>query len=314
MTMKRTLAACAILIVLAAVGGCASSKTTTGWQRPVLGDIPPFTAAATLPFDAYRLSDAELEQMQRAQAELLSECALDYGVQVTFSGDYMPPADDARLIWGGRIGTMDIAQAAQFGYHPAPGGSWAPVGGIYVRDPANLQPDAVPGNPQADAVNELVVYGPTNDEHTDGEQDVAATATSGQLVPAGGCWKLVESEVATPLTSDLDLAVETYNLALVDGRVQDAIRDWSACMVEKGYEFDEVQGPSRSFTLAELTPEETRVAIADVECTDASKWADVFYAVVADYQRQAVEKNPMLFDAVLASQKARLAALTTRVN
>ncbi len=310
----RLAAAGGVVLLMLLTAGCATSDLNEPeWHVPAIEDPPRFVATTPLPLDAYRLADEDLASMQSAQARLLVECARDYGVDVTVSGDYLRPSGEARLMWGGRIGTMDGEHAAQWGYHPSPDGSWAPVGGLYLRDPMNLQPDpAANSDPRAEARIQRVMYGGSDD--LDGQKPGADDGARDLEVPDGGCWRQVESQINSPLSSDLDTLVDLYNLALVDDRVVDAISQWSDCMSSVGFQFREVQEPGRSFTLAALTPEESSVAVADVRCTAESRWADWFYAVLVDYQHQALLKDPAAFASVLSSQQARLEALGRLVD
>lgn len=312
MSVRLTLAAsivCGTLFLTACVGNNDSST----WSTPVLPeDLPRITAATSLPFDAYQLSDVELSAIQRGQIEKLVACAREYGAELSFSGDFVRPKVDSRTQWGGRFGTMDVEHASQYGYHPSPNGAWSFVGGHYIRDPGNVQ--LVPfasTSEDASADQQIIVYGPAT---AGSEERQLPVNGDGNAVPDGGCWKRVETEIDAPLLSFTDVAVDVYNLAIVDERVAKAAKSWSSCMISAGYDFTEVDGAVNSFALAELSPKEVETAVADADCTDHSRWADVFYAVLGDYQRQAIKKDPSQFEAALASQRARLAALSSNSN
>lgn len=298
-TTRRAAAAALALGVVTVLVGCTSADSGE-WSRPELDTIPSFTAADVLPFDAYHRSDSDLAALQLAVVERLSDCAREYGVDVTYGGDYLRPSDNSRTMWGGRLGTLDAAHASQYGYHASPDGAWAPVGGFYLKDPSNIQPA-----PDENAEQGLIVtYGPSSEESTTVPRDSA-----GVPVPLGGCLAQVEEATGGALVSDNEVTAELINLSLVDDRVARATTEWSACMSASGYDYDLVQGPAESFSLALITQQEIEVALADVKCTDESRWADVFYAILHDYQAQAIQRHPDDFGAVLASQTARLSAL-----
>lgn len=299
MRTRGTIAVAGLLALMTA--GCAPQTATTAWVTPEVGaDVPAFTAQSTLPFDAFHLDVADLEAMQSAEVALLDACAARYGVDAVYSGDYLRPADLSRSMWGGRPGTLGEAHAAEYGYHASPTGEWAPVGGFYLKDPSNILPP-----PDASGeLTALVTYGPA-----DGDDPTELTDGSGEPVPAGGCLREVEGEIGGALISDVDIRSELINLTFEHRDVVAAVGAWSTCMATAGYDYDTVQGPAESFSLSLLSDAEIAVALADVRCTGESGWADVFYAVLTDYQQQAVDQNPGDFAAVLDSQTARLEAL-----
>lgn len=305
---KNALGLGAALCVAGALvlGGCASAPVAD-WSIPEITG-PPTEFDGQLPFDSYELTREELGEMERAQAVLLSRCAQEYGVEASYLGDFTRPPGDPRLIWGGLLGLMDESHAAEFGYHPAPNGDWAPVGGFYLRDPSNIFPSLAEGASDETALAVgLVTYGPDfTDEATSVPVPVDA---NGVAVPTGGCMGIVDAEINAPLVSLLDIKAEVYNLTLDHPQVVDAISRWSDCMARAGYDFTEVQAPGRSFTLATQTVEEVETALADVECTMSSNWADLFYAVLTDYEEQAIARDPQLFNAAINSQIERQRAL-----
>lgn len=301
--IKKNWASLTALIAVLTVTGCAPTATEETWTTPQLGSsIPSFTSADSLPFDAYHRSEADFTAMQRAEAELLVTCAADYGVDARYSGDFIRPDDISRSMWGGRPGTLDEEHASEFGYHASDTSPWAPIGGFYLKDPSNIQPALTS---TGDDLVTLVTYGPTEESELDVPLD-----SHGEPVPAGGCLGIVEKTIGGSLTSDVEIASDLVNLALAHADVADSIARWSKCMTASGYDYDTVQGPAEAFSLTLITPEEVAVAVADVRCTETSRWADTFYAVLGDYQQQAVDRHPADFEAVLASETARLTALT----
>ena len=287
--------------------GCGSEESDDGWETPqVGGSVPRFTAASSLPFDAYSLSDDDLETMQTAQAQLLEACARSFGLETAMGGDYVRPADIAHYMWGGRLGTLDAAYAAEFGYHASPESPWAPIGGFYLRDPGWVTPvDNGSGLGEAESsLASMVLYGPTG-----GDDVPVPLDSSGQPVPEGGCLAQVEAEIGGPLVANTQTVAELINLSLAHPDVEAASVAWSECMASEGYDYDKVLDAVESFSAAGLSSGEIEVALADVECIEQSRWADYFYAVLADYQQQAIVRNPEDFEAMLQSQTERMAAL-----
>ncbi len=303
---RRTGATAALILATALLSGCAASPTETEWSVPKLpADVPVFSATSSLPFDAYQLADAELQRMQEAQGQLLTECAADYGVDLEFLGDYTPPVDLGFAAWGGRFGTLDASHASVFGYHASPDSAWAPVGGFYLRDPANLQASDV----AASVTSQIVVYGPEVDPTVSPPVDAA-----GDEIPAGGCNQIVNNELGGEMASIVGIEADVINLAIEHPRVKSAIAAWVACMSAAGYQYDEVQQPASEYANGPLTAEELDVATTDVTCTASSKWADLFYAALTDYENQAIAHQGQQLEAVRSSQTDRLAKLDQLVG
>lgn len=293
-----------LVVVAVVLAGCAAPAADDGWTTPVVGpDVPDFTAGSALPFDAFHHDEAQLAAMQAAEVGLLRDCAQRYGVDATYSGDYLRPDDLARAMWGGRPGTLDADHAGRFGYHASDASPWAPVGGFYLKDPSNILP---PPDASGDSTA-LVTFGPAGDEGDAG--DAVPVGADGEPLPPGGCLREVERTIGGPLVSDTDITAELVELSFRHPAVVDAVGAWSRCMADAGHPYDRVQDPGESFSLALLTPQEVEVALADVGCTEVSRWDDVFYAVLGDYEQQAVDRHRADFVAVQRSQAARLAAL-----
>jgi hypothetical protein len=288
------------LLVLT-VAACAPQASDEGWVTPRVGaEVPAFTAQSTLPFDAFHHDEPALEAMQAAEVALLDACAQRFGVDAVYSGDYLRPADLSRSMWGGRPGTLDEAHAAEHGYHASSTSAWAPVGGFYLKDPSSI----LPAPDASGDLTALVTYGPPDDSDA-----TVPTDRDGRPVPPGGCLREVEADIGGALISDVEITSELVNLTFEHDEVVAAVRAWSDCMLTAGYDYDTVQAPAESFSLALLSTAEIEVALADVRCTGETRWDDVFYAVLADYQQQAVDQHPGDFRAVLDSQAARLQAL-----
>jgi hypothetical protein len=299
-------AAAALILVAALMSGCAASPTEADWSVPELPvDVPVFSATSSLPFDSYQLPDAELQRMQEAHGQLLAECAAEYGADLEFLGDYTPPADLSFAAWGGRFGTLDASHASEFGYHASPDSAWAPVGGFYLRDPANLQPTDVAGS----VASQIIMYGPEADPTVSSPVDAA-----GDEVPAGGCNQIVNHELGGEMVSIVGIEADVINLALEHPRVKSAIAAWVACMSAAGYRYDKVQQPANDYAALPLTAEEVDVATADVTCTASSRWADLYYAALTDYENQAIAHQSQQLEAVRSSQTDRLAKLDRLVG
>lgn len=291
MSRSYLLTSMSVITLMMLLGGCATSTQAVGWTLPdVPKDLPAAPATLALPFDSYTLSNAELGRMQAEQVRMLASCAAGKGLDIAFGGDYIRPEDNTYLNWGGRLGTMDLAHAAEFGYHPSADGTWSPIGGFYIRDPGNIQPAGT-----ADPNALKILYG---------VDAPGAESTSG-----GGCYAEVEREIGVTLIPIFDVESDLINLSLEHPSVRAANKAWIRCMSSMGYEYKSVQGPAEGFTMAALSVAETKVAVADVGCIASSNWSQIFHFVLTDYQDQAIAKDKQRFDSALSAQHKRLAFL-----
>jgi hypothetical protein len=157
--------------------------------------------------------------------------------------------------------------------------------------------------------SQIIMYGPEADPTVSPPVDAA-----GDDVPAGGCNQLVDQELGGELVSIVGIQADLINLALEHPRVKSSIAAWVACMSAAGFPYDTVQQPASDYAVLPLTVEEVEVATADVTCTASSRWADQFYAALADYEDQAIADRAQQLEAVRVSQADRLARLDQLVG
>lgn len=286
----------AVVVLLGALGaGCDGSADPTGpfaYDVPSLDAVPAVDATVRLPFDDYELSPADRARLQQGQARLLVACMAERGLDVRVAGDYLRPQEpraelafaDATM-WGGPFGTMPLDHARRFGYKPAPGGPFVKGPGFYLSSPLVLHLDS--GGEGADQATQDAFYG----------SDAADPP---------GCLEEVDARL-TPLLDTTDARGDLIDLARQHPRVEEVTRAWVACMDDRGHHYADVWEASADFGLAAVTRRQIRVAVDDVACTADSGWASAFYAALADYQRQALERDPDLMESALAAEKARLA-------
>lgn len=298
---SAALVALAGLVVLgfSSCSGDDSEEQAETYSVPQVSEVAAVNSSIRLPFDEYELPAADRVRMQAGQARLLQRCMSERGVDATFAGDYLLGGQRSGFMdptmWGGPFGTMPLAHARRFGYKPAPDGPFVKGPGFYLSNPAHLFLETGMQEPAAVGLVEAEFYG----------VDEAGAAP--------GCQKVVESSIGAELIDFIDLRSRLNQWAREHPRVEEASRRWSVCMSRAGYDFDSVWSASQKFATVPLTQEQVDTAVADVRCTQESRWADYFYAVVADYQRQATEHESTLLEAALASEEERLVAIETEL-
>lgn len=250
-----------------------------------------------LPFQQFELPPTERRRMQAGHAQLLEGCMAGRGFDVSLAGDFllghqregvMDPA-----MWGGPFGTMPLDHARRFGYKPAPTGAFAKGPGFYLPSPGNLfvESGALQG---AELARMESAY------NGDGDKP--------------GCDAEVARRIDVDLVDFLDLQADVNQLAREHPQVQRAVGAWVSCMDRAGYRFAEVWDGSQKYSTLPGSREQTVTAVADVRCTQRSRWADYFYAALADYQRQAIDREGDLLEAALHSEQERLAAIEAELG
>lgn len=286
------------------VSGCSSAgggeDDSASYRTPVLEAVRVVDASVRLPFDDYELPAADRTRMQEGEARLLERCMEERGFTVQVGGDFIRPAKltgayrfSDTTMWGGPFGTMPLEHARRYGYKPEPGGAFVKGPGFYHSNPAFVFLSWGPEGPD-----------PAAEQAFQGEVD----GDAGQEGDSASC--LAEVEAAIGALVDLtDLAADLSKLALEHPKVEAATRAWSECMKERGFAYGAVWEASQEFSLAAVTKRQVTVAVADVECTAESGWANYYYAAVADYQRQAVDHEQDLLQSALAAEEERLEAV-----
>lgn len=323
--MKRTASTLALLTVVVALAGCSSSPSAENWKTPeVPKELSSALSMGSLPFDSYATSSAERQQLQVGTASLLARCLSEYGISATFAGDYIQqvstePGSPLIFQWGGRLGTLTLDQASQFGYAAPPGGEWVNGSGIYLSSPGNLFP--IPPEDATHAAQlAAALYGP--DQAAGVGEGGAEVELSPELVPRdqsgqapqkGGCYGVVEDEIGIPLLDLRDIESDTYGLTFSHEAVKDVASLWSECMKDEGYEYARFEEAPEANAGA-INDETIAAATADVACTASSRWPDTFYFVLADYQQQAIDKQPELFQSALDAERRRLEKINTLIG
>lgn len=260
-------------------GACSSPDDQTNELAVPEFDQPDrFSSDTPLPFDQYRLTDAEFAEMQGKEVAYFDDCLADAGIatdRYQLSGDYVAPAEPFSLpLWGGKLGTLTLRHVQEYGYHAAAGDPITKSAGYYIKTwPIRL-----------------TILSPGDHPPSEDQEDAVADAyveCGGQLPDAVH----VEPPELEELESDL------VNRSYADDRVVKALENWRSCMKRFGYSFEKIDDAALQFSLAtKISRKEVATATADVKCTAESRWADYFYTVLADYQRQSIEQDQDLFN------------------
>ncbi|MER7756827.1 hypothetical protein [Kitasatospora sp. NPDC097643] len=104
---------------------------------------------------------------------------------------------------------------------------------------------------------------------------------------------------------------ESLKAAGQDARVVAATKEWAGCMTTAGFEVTGPEAlPQRFQSTPEITPAELAAARADADCTARSNLAGLWFAVLAGYQRQLIDRNAEALTAQREAVRAQDAKLT----
>lgn len=319
--MKRLAHAAPIVLAVLLVTGCSGgSSAEDGWTTPeVPSELSATQALVALPFDSFAMGNSEREQLQQGTAELLNRCLADYTLSATFSGDYIQqvsedPNDPFIYQWGGRLGTLPRHQAEEYGYAAPPGGEWSNGAGIYLASAENLTP-VMPDDPTEAARLSVAMYGPEQgvilgEGGADVElsEELIPTDSFGNPPPEKGCYGAVEDQVGIPFVDLRDLISDVYGLTFAHEAVKEKASAWSACMKDAGFDYARFE-EAPTANAGAITADTIAAATADVDCTNAGRWPETFYFVLGDYEQQAIDKQPEMFQSALDAERERLDAV-----
>jgi hypothetical protein len=261
---------------------------------PKVTATPSMTGARNLqlPLEAYAWTDAEERTKRQGEDLLAAECMRGFGFDLEPRPLYR---GDKALRDAHRYGVTDPDTASRYGYRP---------------DPAAR--GAKPPKENYSPAESLVLFGPQDGQKAQQEQN-------GKAIPKGGCWGKSLRDLASAgpkVHPDKEefadhLSGYTYQESQKDSRVKKVFAAWSACMKESGYSYAHPMAAVEDKRFAQVpnaTPEEIRVAEADVACKRKHNVIGTWYAVEVAYQNRAVEKNQQQLNTLKDRKEAILKA------
>ncbi|MET9546043.1 hypothetical protein ABZY36_12130 [Streptomyces sp. NPDC006627] len=252
-----------------------------------------------LPLDRYEFSGRDHKRMDQARARLVRQCMRSFGF-ADFPlhpghGPQMSEKFIATAVSVSPYGILDLGQARRWGYgfDPERAAAWNEKAEPKGRVPTQREYEVL---------------------HGFGTEDGGEKVVRGREVPDGGCAaegarRLVEGVgdqerlwgYVSGRTQKIDEAVAS------DERVRRAFRDWSRCVMGRG--FEEYESPMAAFrdkawsagredADAPPSQRELGTAVADVECKRKLNTTGVWWAVSDEKQRADVRDNKAGYAAV----------------
>lgn len=273
--MRRVLASISLIAAAMTmmVAGCSPSSEGPERLEPDI-EMVNITDLRTfaLPLDAYRIHGEYAALVSRASFAIFQSCMARFGFTeeaLRTESTVEAPTGNERL-----YGLADLEQAQASGYHPP------------NLDTGPDQSDQPVLSPEATEAWHMVANG------------TVPETEDGLAVPPGGCVgeaRRILAEGTPP--ADLPLAErlsgETFQRATEDSRIQEAFREWSACMADAGYEYRDPQEAINDprWATEQPTEQEIAVAVTDVRCKQQVNLINTWASVQIAYQEQAIDEH-----------------------
>ncbi|WP_162602618.1 hypothetical protein [Streptomyces spongiicola] len=240
----------------------------------VVGD-PRDPATWKLPVEAYAPTASETRVVSVARDKLIDECMAKAGFEQWVPAPDLPAlGGDTPTDW--RYGVHDAAQAAQHGYHP---------------DPARQQ-----------AYDEALAVGAVDRSGADDGVLKACAATADAQVPP-----VQEASIVQEINT------QSFKAAEESPSVEEAFRQWSACMKSKGYVYArpmDANDDPRFAARDEVTDLEIATAKADVACRDRYQVEKTWFEAEVQLQQSGIKKHHAALEAARVQHKATVAKAT----
>jgi len=273
--MSAFAAVFALVVVAIAAWGMLDANAGAAQSEPELGALPRIESYddVVFPLDSYHLSPEQRVALARADDILVRDCMRRYGFDFELPVRTVNPELEKNRV----IGVVDADEAARFGYKPA----WFAEHTRRVSEAKSKQEKWSPEMMD-------VLYG-------DGPSRV-----NGVDVPVGGCnaearQRLGRGTAGGPGDENFVLLLEWMSgeLARKDSRLQAAFANWSDCMREAGYDYQDPwqANGDRAFADEKASAHEIAVATADVACRDEHNVNGIWVAVRSAYQNRLIEAN-----------------------
>jgi len=323
--LARMAAVWALVVVVSAVTGCTtaddtpSPDSTSASSSPSTGPDPPSPPVQPPPgpLETYLGFSDELDSPETIAARVTWRENLTATCMAAEGFEYIPVVptpEDIEFEEGPLPGTPEYVE--QYGY-----GIWKPPstsGGYHWEKGVDPNEALVAAMSDAGrAAYETALLGPVVSENPD----------DGSVMREGGC----SSAADTPMGDDVAYLVTVRREAMAflstidqDTRFADVDASWASCMADAGFgdrspraAQERIQQEHLAASVDGVAPggsvvtdgatEERRVAVADLQCRDATDWTARHRAVELELQQEYV-------DAHLAELEALVDAMAPRTD
>ncbi|MFI9051007.1 hypothetical protein [Streptomyces sp. NPDC053427] len=289
MSLSRTRAATALALLLLLTAACTGAPQEPTPARHSTAPPPPARQAGQLklPLDAYAPTDAEIQAVDDAQDVLMRRCMHHLGRAWKTLPRVAARDNEPQNLR--RYGAIEAEAARRYGYHPPP-------------DP----PSVVRRNRVWDERETLPA-----------EVARAAYGRTGE----GGCLQTARHRLGGGTAPpDYHAFNRLTGTALEASRrapeVRGAMRKWSACMAEAGFDHPDALSAagSRRWETPGPTPAERATARTDVACKRSTRLVTVWAAAETRIQLRLIRENAAPLHRAKARKERWLAAAHRVLN
>ncbi|MEW9555520.1 hypothetical protein [Nonomuraea sp. NPDC050783] len=270
-----------LLITLTALPLIAAAAVVCHLSVSDVSPAEPASAAMSLPFDAYELSQFDVHTIEAAQDVLIGACMREQGL--TWQSLPAPSAAGTRSPHARRYGIMDADDAARYGYHlPSPTAAQARRNAVW-------------------AAREKL---PSGEKLT----------LDGAKGHHGGCRGRARAQVTGKAPQDWLEPLNRYSSQAFEAaqrapEVLAVIREWSACMKEAGYLYPgpfEAVGDGAWWKTEQPSDRERAVARADIRCKQKTNLIPIWAEADRRVQLGVIRQHPGEFRRMAEAKKALL--------
>lgn len=314
--MRRVLVAAAGAALLGLATGCSSDGVPGPDEPPaasaveeaepdVAEPLPPgpleeyvgYAAAARTPEELV----AEVARRENLTAACMAELGFEYEPQV-------PSVDEIQVSTGPEPGSREFVEAWGYGIWDAPPDG----GGGSMSWTSSADPNWERREAMTEAGREAydtALWGPITD-----------TGEDGSVSREGGCsgiaegWTVAHDAHLAGVRDEAQTFLETLG---DDSRFADVDAAWASCMADGGFRFDRPASAQQAFmdemlaetedgvldphVAAERAPEEVRVAVADLDCQEATDWRARHREIEIELQQKYVDVHRVDLEALVAA-------------
>ncbi|WP_017537876.1 hypothetical protein [Nocardiopsis halophila] len=266
-------------LALLAAAGCAAGPQAGDRDGAV--PVPPEVYALHVPFDAYRLSVVDHQEVEYARDLIMRACMRGLGKEWEV---LEPPVRDPAPTDRRRYGLIEPQVAERYGYRMPPSPPEVEKRLQVQEEREGLAPE-----------DERAAYG------DDGE---------------GGCWARAQERLREDVPPPAEARVfeyesRAYEASMEAPAVERVFGDWSACMKDDGFDYPdpmEALGDPAWAHSERPSAHEIAVAEADVRCKRATRLVQVWSGAESRIQLEAVHAEPEEFEGFARAKSAELEA------
>lgn len=275
MSRRRTIAVVSLLFLTVSCGGPEQGGKATERKEPASAGSMPKASAETrrliLPFDRYVLSLEEYYTVSNASDLLIQKCMRKRGYEWK---TVERPSGAVEVKNRRRYGVVESPVAERFGYH---------------------------------APEELINPYGVKEQEASREKELSAGAKTAAL-SGDGCAVKADERLSGGREPDYDklseLDARIFEKSQKVPEVERAMKAWSECMREKGFEYDKPDdavnddrwwSKQSSDESAGASRREKATASADVRCKDRTGLVGLWFSAEKRLEREQVKETPGFF-------------------